>query len=449
MFQSVSTVTALTQDRLFSLALEEALGSALILDAQLKITFGTPDLEKLLGGSMPLGKRAPEILCGSAGRRPVAEALARGESVSAEILRPTPDGELTIRVKSVPLIEGGHIVGHLLLLNPARAASCAPTEVHGILTASESMRHLLRMIEKVAQSDASVLVRGETGAGKELVARALHEMSPRKDKPFAAINCAALPPDLLESELFGHVRGAFTGAVKDNEGHFRRTEGGSLFLDEVAELPLRVQAKLLRVTQERTVLPLGGKTPIPVDVRLISATHRALRKEVAAGRFREDLMYRLRVIPLYLPPLRERPDDVQVLVERFVAKLNEKKEGRRIERVSPAALRILRQHSWPGNVRELQNVIQYAFLLGEGPILSESDLPPEVRHPEELDDSDKGASPDIPPMNSPLNPQASDPEAARIIRALERASGHRERASQMLGISRSTLWRRMQEYGIE
>lgn len=435
------------ENQLFSLALEEALGSALILDARLKITFGTRDLEKMLGGSIPLGKRAPEILCGNTGRRPVAEALARGESVSAEILRPTPHGEITIRVKSVPLLEEGKIVGHLLLLNPQKPTGCEATELHGILTASEAMRSLLRMIEKVAKSDASVLVRGETGAGKELVARALHAMSPRRDKPFAAINCAALPPDLLESELFGHVRGAFTGAVKDNEGHFRRAEGGSLFLDEVAELPLRVQAKLLRVTQERTVLPLGGKTPIPVDVRLISATHRALRQEVAAGRFREDLMYRLRVIPLYLPPLRERPEDIQVLVDRFVAQLNGKAESRRIERVSPAALRLLRQHSWPGNVRELQNVIQYAFLLGEGPILSEGDLPPEVRHPETL--GELGA-PSSPEQASPhTDPTKDNSEAARIIRALERASGHRERAAHMLGISRSTLWRRMQAHGID
>ncbi len=423
--------------RLLTLALEETVGNALVLNEHLKIVGGTSGIPELLGFPLPLGKTAPEILCGTHERRPIAEALSRGDSASAEIMRPTPSGERIIQVKSVPLLEGETLRGHLLLLTPLGDAVRGTTSRYGILTASESMRSLLRIMERVARSEANVLVRGETGAGKELVARALHEMSPRRKSPFAAVNCAALPPELLESELFGHVRGAFTGAVKDHDGLFRRAHGGTVFLDEVAELPLAMQAKLLRVVQERTVLPVGGTSSVPVDVRLISATHRALRQEVSAGRFRADLMYRLRVVPLYLPPLRERPADIEPLVLHFVASHNRSASEREIKRVSPGAMRALKKHAWPGNVRELENVIQYAFLLGDGPILGESDLPPEMR--DEITSNDPWSEAD----------SSTSPEAARISRALERSGGHRERAAQSLGISRSTLWRRMQEFGIE
>jgi len=420
-------------------ALEHVVGQAIVLDRDLKIVAGTTGIERLLGGPLPLGKSAPQVLCGQGDRRPIAEALARGESASAEILRPDGEGEQIISVRSLPLLESGEVKGHLLLIAHQGKAFGGITEIEGILTASESMRSLLRKVERVARSDASVLVRGETGAGKELIAKALHNMSPRRDKPFAAINCAALPPQLLESELFGHTRGAFTGAIKESEGHFRRAEGGTVFLDEIAELPLPVQAKLLRVTQERTVLPVGGSKPIRVNVRLISATHRSLRAEVAAGRFRSDLMYRLRVIPLFLPPLRERPEDISPLIHRFIDTHNQASEERQIERVSPGALRALQGHSWPGNVRELENVIQYAFLLGEGPVLAEGDLPREV-----IDGHEPTGEPPEPSTYEP-----SSPAAKRIVLALERAGGNRERAAKSLGISRSTLWRKMKKHGLE
>jgi transcriptional regulator with PAS, ATPase and Fis domain len=418
--------------RLFGLGLQKVAGPCLLLDAELRIVGGTPDVAELLGGQLPLGARAPAVLCGENEKRPLAEALARGESVTAEIARLTPRGEHMVSVRSVPLKEGAGTQGHLLLLAPLGPVHDGVTEVAGIVTASESMRSLIRKIRKVAPSEASVLVRGETGSGKELVARALHEMSPRREKPFVAINCAALPADLLESELFGHERGAFTGAVRDNLGHFRQANGGTIFLDEVAELPLAMQAKLLRVTQERTVLPVGSTTPVPVDVRLVSATHRSLREAVQEGKFRADLMFRLRVIPLFLPPLRERPDDVELLARRFVASLNDSSSGRKVESISDGALAALRQHSWPGNVRELQNVLEYAFLLGEGPVLSEAELPDEVKG--------SGSPAEAIPHG---NLSALSPEARRIHRALERAGGHRGRAAESLGISRATLWRKM------
>jgi transcriptional regulator with PAS, ATPase and Fis domain len=306
------------------------------------------------------------------------------------------------------------------------------------------MKQLLRDVKKVGESESYVLVRGETGSGKELIARAIHLASPRASGPFRAINCAALPAALLESVLFGHVRGAFTGAVRDEPGQFRLADGGTLFLDEVAELPLELQAKLLRVVQDRSVIPVGGRDPIPVDVRVVSATHRSLRREVQEGRFRSDLMYRLRVIPLFLPPLRDRPDDVPLLAERFVATFNRAPGAkRRVDRIAPGALRALEEHDWPGNVRELQNAIEYAFVMGEGPVLTEADLPPEVRSEEDLGEAPGAA------VNAPPAPRKDlPPEAQRIVTAIERAGGHHGRAAAALGMSRTTLWRRLKQHGL-
>jgi transcriptional regulator with PAS, ATPase and Fis domain len=307
-------------------------------------------------------------------------------------------------------------------------------------TADPGMKRTFRILERVADSDAPVLVRGETGAGKELVANAVHALSGQRNGPFRAINCAALPPNLLESELFGHARGAFTGAVKDVPGHVQLAQHGTLFLDEVAELPLELQAKLLRVIETKTVLPVGGRQPIPTDVRFVSATHRSLRKEVEAGRFRADLMYRLRVLPVFLPPLRARPGDVLLLTRRFIDERNARGK-RRIERIAPATESVLRAHDWPGNVRELKNVIEYAFAMGDGPVLEPGDLPPELADPE--------VSADAPEIAEPGNSAGRDQgEGARIRRAIERSAGSRDRAAQILGISRVTLWRRMKALGI-
>ena len=306
-------------------------------------------------------------------------------------------------------------------------------EFQGMITGDPVLKELFRRIERVASSEDTVLVRGETGAGKELVAQAIHRLSPRSKGPFRALNCAALPANLLESELFGHVRGAFTGAVRDAPGHFQLAQGGTLFLDEVAELPLELQAKLLRVVETRTVIPVGGREPIPVDVRIVSATHRALRRAVEEGRFRADLMYRLRVIPIFLPPLRERRGDVGLLAERLIERMNATR-SRRIERIAPATEAILESYDWPGNVRELQNVLAFAYVMGEGPVMRPSDLPPELHEPLLLE-----------PRNEVV---ASSPEAARIGRALERTGGNRELAAQLLGVSRATLWRRMRAHGL-
>ena len=305
---------------------------------------------------------------------------------------------------------------------------------HGIVTREPVMLAVFDMVRNVGETDATVLVRGESGTGKELVARAIHACSHRAEGPFVAVNCGALTPTLLESELFGHKRGAFTGAHADREGIFAQADGGTLFLDEVAELPIDLQVKLLRVLQERTFVPLGGTKPQTVDVRIVAATHKALREEARAGRFREDLMYRLRVVPIFLPPLRERPRDIELLLRDLIA-VHTASGPRRVERIAPDAMRALLEHTWPGNVRELMNVVAYACAVGRGPEVSLAELPPELR---ELRVS--------PP--EPTDSSADARSAAAVRQALAATDGDLEAAAALLGISRVTLWRRRKRYGI-
>jgi len=312
---------------------------------------------------------------------------------------------------------------------------------HGMVSAAPCMHALFDLLPRVARADSTVLVRGETGTGKELVARALHDLGPRRNGPFQAVNCATFTADLLASELFGHVRGAFTGAVKDRKGLFELADGGTLFLDEIAEIPVTIQSQLLRVLQERTFVPVGDTVPRRVDVRLVSATHASLRALVETGRFRADLMYRVRVVPLFLPPLRERIGDVPLLVAHFLNEFNTLLGHlRRVERVHPLALEALVAYPWPGNVRELANVLEYAFVIGQGPTLVLADLTPELR----------GERP--PELEAPALPaSARDPEAQerdRLRRALAQAGGRKARAAEVLGMSRSTLWRRLRELGL-
>jgi two-component system response regulator AtoC len=309
----------------------------------------------------------------------------------------------------------------------------ALTTFHGMVTVSPRMRELFELIRRVARTDASVLLRGETGTGKELVARALHALSPRADREFRAINCATLTPELLASELFGHVRGAFTGAVSDRRGLFALADGGTLFLDEIAEIPPDIQARLLRVLQEQTFVPVGGTTPLHVDVRILAATHKALRREVQAGRFRADLMYRIRVVPLFLPPLRDREGDVEALAWHFIEQLD-RRGLRQVEHIAPDALEAMLRYAWPGNVRELRNVIELAFAVGVGDTIRLEELPPELRG-------------EPPPLNlvEAEEPDARTLERQRILEALRATGGKKGEAAQELGISRTTLWRKMRE----
>lgn len=308
-------------------------------------------------------------------------------------------------------------------------------DLSGMRTVAPEMLALYRLVQRVARSDASVLIRGATGTGKELVARALHDHSARVDGPFRAINCATLTPELLASELFGHVRGAFTGAVGNRQGLFALANHGTIFLDEIAEMPLDIQARLLRVLQERNFVPLGATEPVHVDVRVLAATNKALRDEVRARRFREDLMYRVRVVPLFLPRLADRQGDVEALAWHFIAQFNER--GMRvIEGIDDVAMTAMLAYPWPGNVRELHNVIEYAFAIGEGPILTTDDLTPELR-----------GEPPYEGEEVELTPR--DLERRRILDALERAQGRKAEAAEILGMSRTTLWRKLREHHLE
>jgi transcriptional regulator with PAS, ATPase and Fis domain len=318
--------------------------------------------------------------------------------------------------------------------NAAATARVDDTEFHGLVTRDPSMLAVLRVVRNVAETDATALLRGESGTGKELLARAIHLESRRRAGPFVAVNCASFTPTLLESELFGHTKGAFTGAIASRKGIFALADGGSLFLDEVAELPLELQAKLLRVLQERTFVPVGGTDPIEVDVRVIAATHRALREEVRAGRFREDLMFRLRVVPIFIPSLRQRPVDVDLLLRRFTEEFN-RRGPRIVSGFSADAMRALLEHSWPGNVRELRNVVEYAFAVGRGPIIGLEELPPELR--------EKSRDP---PMRAAAIAPAG--ESDRVRAAVEETGGDLVAAADALGVSRTTFWRMRKRAGI-
>ena len=431
-----------THGRLASLAMESLAGPSILLDASLRVVWASPGVGALLGEPVTIGALAPKVLCGKSIERPIAEALAAGRAVTGSVMRSRRDGSVRpLRVRATPLLDGGEAAGWLVLLDEQERGPSdspdGPVLFHGMWTQDPAMKQVFHVMKRAARRDVPVLVRGETGAGKELVARGVHDLSPRARGPFRAINCAALPPSLLESELFGHVKGAFTGALRDQPGIFRSTDRGTLFLDEIAEMPVDLQAKLLRVLETRSVIPVGGSQQVPVDVRIVAATHQSLRRAVERGSFRADLMYRLRVVPVFLPPLRARKGDVALLTGHFVDALNAAGE-RQVARVAPGALAALARYPWPGNVRELRNALEYAFVIGEGPVLTEADLPPEITSPEPDED-----------LAAPLvnQPPALDgtPEAQRIRRALERAGGNRTRAAKILGMSRVTLWRRMRE----
>ncbi len=307
------------------------------------------------------------------------------------------------------------------------------TRFHGMVTVAPNMRALFELLTRVAGTNASVLLRGETGTGKELAAGALHALSHRKAGPFVAVNCATLTPDLAASELFGHQRGAFTGAVSNRVGLFARAKGGTVFLDEVAELSLDIQARLLRVLQERNFVPLGASDPIEADVRLITATHTSLREQVEQRRFREDLMYRIRVVPLQIPPLAERPGDVEALFWQFVDELGPK-ANRTVTALTEQAHALLLRYPFPGNVRELRNFVEYALAVGEHEYFGAADFPPEFR-------GESYRKPRVTSRPEPEEPQERD----EIARALKDANGQKSLAAELLGISRTTLWRRMRE----
>ncbi|HEX2211393.1 MAG TPA: sigma-54 dependent transcriptional regulator [Longimicrobium sp.] len=311
--------------------------------------------------------------------------------------------------------------------------------------ASPAMLEVFRMVGRVAASPATVLILGQSGTGKELVAKAIHRNSPRAAAPFIAINCAAIPENLLESELFGHEKGAFTGAITRKIGRFERAHGGTLFLDEIGDMSLPLQSKILRALQEREIERLGGEGRIPVDVRVVAATNRDLRAAIGDGSFREDLYFRLAVVTLDLPRLADRGNDLDLLVRHFVA-MYAGRYGRGIRGIARPVLELLHGHEWPGNVRELKNVLERAVLLAHGPVLLAEHLPLDQMRPPAADDGRADGSPL--PGYTPDLPLA-DVERLHIREVLKLVNGHLGRASEVLGVHRNTLTRKIREYGLE
>ncbi len=329
-------------------------------------------------------------------------------------------------------------------LDQARAELVARDAGALVIGQSPPMVRLLDRIETMAQSDATVLITGESGTGKELVARALHEHGPRRGRPFVAVNCAAFPETLLEAELFGHERGAFTGAVRKRDGRFRAADGGTLFLDEIAEIPLPAQAKLLRVLQDGAFEPLGTNTAVRVDVRLVCATHRTLKDQITMGRFREDLYYRVNVLDLHIPPLRERRGDLPVLTQHFLRRLM--KGDAPPPPIAPRAWAVLSQYSYPGNVRELEHALEHAFVLSRGGEIDVQHLPGDLAGA-----AVEGAAGPSHPNDGPLRAlsvASKEFEREYLLRALKLADGKRTRAAEMLGISRKNLWEKLKEHGV-
>ena len=314
--------------------------------------------------------------------------------------------------------------------------SLAPLERSGIVAKSPAMLRILDLVARAAPADAPVLILGESGTGKELIARALHTASPRSSRAFLAVNCSAIPEPLLESQLFGHRRGSFTDAREDRRGLFQETQGGTLLLDEIGDMAPALQAKLLRVLQEKEVHPLGAAAPVPVDVRVIAASHRNLESLAAEGRFRQDLYYRLNVITIRVPPLRERPEDLLPLVAHFLAK-----HGRRLGRpdatISLEAMELFRRHGWPGNVRELENAVERALVLGRDTVIHIEDLPDDLRRT----------------LHAAPGPDhvrlLADVERDQIDRALRSVQGNKAAAARLLGLDRKTLYRKLELYGIQ
>jgi two-component system response regulator AtoC len=397
-----------------------------------------------------------------AAKAAAAEAVAALKSGASDfVLRPVEDAELSFAVrKALTIVE-------------LRAEQPPPPSSHervGILGDSPTMRQVYATLERAAQGTATVLVRGESGTGKELAARALHDASPRAHEPFVKIDCASLPENLLESELFGYEKGAFTGAVARKPGRAELADKGTLFLDEIGELTLPLQAKLLRLLQDRQIERLGGTTTIKVDVRVVAATHRDLESMVERQQFRLDLFYRLNVVPLWLPPLRARREDIDILVQHFCRELAVA-NGRPSMAIEPAAVKLLRGQRWPGNVRQLQNFVERLVVLSSGPLIREEDvraeLAQQVRFSTQPGSSIHFGGPPKSPVESaaalaptmlhstsapaailPLETQMRAMEKDALERALHFAKQNRSLAARLLGVSRSTLYAKLEEHGL-
>ncbi len=313
----------------------------------------------------------------------------------------------------------------------------AEDRFHGILGTSAPMQQVFTMITNASESDAPVIIFGESGTGKELVARAIHKSGPRKNKPYVKVSCAALNESLLESELFGHVKGAYTGAFQSRTGRFEAANEGDIFLDEIGDLPLSTQVKLLRVLEEKIIERVGDHRPIQTDVRIITATNKDLKQLVDQGVFREDFYYRINVVPIWIPPLRERTGDIQLLAESFFQRIYLKSE-KRIQGITNEALDFMIQYPWPGNVRELKSTLEYAFVACQGSMIGPEHLPPNILNMENPHKT-----------SEPSSVGLDEIKKRRLIDALQQSGGNQSEASRILGISRTSVWNQIKKYGIK
>jgi DNA-binding NtrC family response regulator len=439
-------------------AVSAAFGSlgrfCMALDGEFRVLHTSERLDMLLGEGASVairGKPVAELLgadlFGSEGA--VRQALVEQRKCEGwrATLRLEPDGFRVVSVTAAPLLHDPYGVcdptaRYLVVIRPEEedpTAAPGPTALGGMIARSGAMLRIARLVEQIQHAQPTVLLTGASGTGKEVLARAIHAHSPHRDGPFIAVNCGALPPELLESELFGHVRGAFTGAVRDRAGRFELAERGTLFLDEIGDVPLPSQVKLLRVLQEHTFERLGESVARKSTARIIAATNVDLTQAVAAGTFREDLFYRLRVVPIEIPALRERRADIEPLAMFLLARVSAR-SGRAL-RFSPDALRVLLEYDWPGNVRELENALEFAVAVCEGQTLQPEDLPKEI------------TSRDRPAVAAARTSAGSrgggdDVERKRLRQVLEKHHWRRDEAADELGMSRTTLWRKMRELGL-
>jgi two-component system response regulator GlrR len=394
-----------------------------ILDLQLVRQDGISLMEELhrVSPGMPV-----IILTAHGSIESAVEAMKRG--AFTYLTKPFDARELILHVEHA--LENRRLASEV---NRLKGLLTERYDFENIVARSEAMQTVLEAVSRIAKTESTVYVRGESGTGKELIARAIHLASNRKDKPFVAVNCAALPETLLESELFGHEKGAFTGAVKSSKGLFAQAHEGSLFLDEIGDMPLSIQAKFLRVLQERQFYPVGSEHPLEVDVRVIVATNKDLEEHVKQGLFREDLYYRIHVIPVVLPPLRERKEDIPVLVDHFLKQFSDQM-NKEIKGLTPLALQRLMLHDWPGNVRELENTIEYAVAMARQDIIAEDLILPAKGTPEET--------------IKPLKEARETFEKGYLIRILELTRGNVSRASTLAGKYRADLYNLLKKYVI-
>ena len=427
----------------------ESFGRMLVcLDSSFRILHTSEVLDRMIGETAaraligtPISRLVGEELFAAGGALRLAlEGGERREGWRASIA--LPDGTLRlVSLSAAPLVHDRYgicdtRVAYILMIRPAEedeaAGTISPVVFSGMIGRSPESLRLFHLVQNLQTSDATILLTGESGTGKEVLARAIHANSTRRDGRFVAVNCAALPSELLESELFGHVRGSFTGAVRDRIGRVEMASGGTLFLDEIGDMPLHLQAKILRFLQEKTFERVGESQTRKGDVRVVAATHLDLRKAIAEGRFRDDLYYRLRVVPIELPPLRSRREDIEPLAHYLLGRVGAR-HGRAM-RFSPDALRALLRYSWPGNVRELENAIEYAVAVGCGQTIQPEDLPAEVTALE----AETRAQVCVPPAG----------ERDFLTLLLDKHHWRRDEVARTLGISRTTLWRRMREAGL-